>query len=209
MPKSQPTTGRTRLLAVATILALAGALLPASIVAAADTVSPVLDTPVLSPTTANGGQTVSVTASATDASDVASADVRVDGGPWTAMAGSFGQPSVGLTATVGTAGVSEIAIGPLHGCALLGDANLRCWGWNDFGQVGDGSSGVGSMGAASRRGVPDLSGVTAVGLGDHHTCALLADTTVRCWGGNFSGQLGDGTTPGSPHPGPRGRPVRP
>ena len=42
--------------------------------------------------------------------------------------------------------------------------------------------------------VTGLTGVIAIGIGQHDTCALLGDGTVRCWGFNGVGQLGDGTT---------------
>ena len=42
--------------------------------------------------------------------------------------------------------------------------------------------------------VPGLTGVTAITAGDGHVCALHDDTTVSCWGSNFLGQVGDGTT---------------
>jgi alpha-tubulin suppressor-like RCC1 family protein len=48
--------------------------------------------------------------------------------------------------------------------------------------------------------VPTLAGVAQLAAGEHHTCARLADNTVRCWGRNDRGQLGDGTR--RPRPGP-------
>jgi hypothetical protein len=63
-----------------------------------------------------------------------------------------------------------------------------------MGQLGDGTDGTTSSGfRLTPVAVLGLSGVTAIVTGGIHTCALLADTTARCWGYNGSGQLGDGT----------------
>jgi alpha-tubulin suppressor-like RCC1 family protein len=89
-----------------------------------------------------------------------------------------------------TAGVTALDAGAGHTCALLAGGGVECWGWNAGGQVGDGS-------ATDRRSpvaVNGLSGpATAIAAGDQHTCALLADGSVACWGANASGQLGNGT----------------
>jgi len=75
-------------------------------------------------------------------------------------------------------------------CAVLDSGGLRCWGSNNHGQLGDGTT--------TDRAVPPasdvLTGVTAVACGNSHTCALLASGGVRCWGRNNAGELGDGTT---------------
>jgi len=79
-----------------------------------------------------------------------------------------------------------VTAGDRHTCSL-GIDQTRCWGSNDAGQTG---------------GYPDdnpdphtatLPGVTAVGAGDQHSCALLGDGTIQCWGSNGWGQIGDGT----------------
>ena len=78
-----------------------------------------------------------------------------------------------------------------HTCAILGDNTVKCWGANNLGQLGDGSR--------TRR-----DGPVAVDLGEsrtarilragwNHTCALLDDNSVKCWGHNLYGQLGDGS----------------
>jgi len=67
--------------------------------------------------------------------------------------------------------------------------DCRSWGWNLYGQVGDGT-------ATDRKtpvGVPGLTGVVSVAAGYGHSLALLSDGTVRAWGWNLYGQLGDGT----------------
>ena len=94
---------------------------------------------------------------------------------------------------VGLTGVTSIATGEAHTCALLDDATVRCWGANRYGQLGNGESGLGEQ-EPSPVAVADLSGVTAITAGGLHSCAVMADTTVRCWGSNELGQLADGTT---------------
>jgi cysteine-rich repeat protein len=98
-----------------------------------------------------------------------------------------------------------IAAGGDHSCALLDDFTVKCWGANDHGQLGQGDivdRGVqgGQMGAAL---LPiDLGpGRTAraISCGFDHTCALLDDGSVKCWGRNHLGQLGqsDGANRGN------------
>jgi len=79
-------------------------------------------------------------------------------------------------------------------CALLGDGIVRCWGYNDFGQLGDGTSVTRNLPAP----VSGLSGVIQLGSGTgDHTCAVLQGGGVRCWGRNHYGQLGNGSTTNS------------
>jgi alpha-tubulin suppressor-like RCC1 family protein len=83
-----------------------------------------------------------------------------------------------------------LAVGNLHTCALLSTEDVRCWGRNDYGQLGDGTN--------TNRTTPVtpsnlLPGVTAISAGSEHTCALLTGGGVRCWGRNDSGQIGDNT----------------
>ncbi len=84
-----------------------------------------------------------------------------------------------------------VAAGYSHTCALTGAGGLLCWGDNSFGEIGDGSTTdhttpVGAAGLAT--------GVQAVAAGDEHTCAVTTDGGAKCWGANFFGQVGDGTT---------------
>jgi alpha-tubulin suppressor-like RCC1 family protein len=91
-------------------------------------------------------------------------------------------------ATIATAVVVGNQAG--HSCAVLADTTAACWGDNDFGQVGDGTT------TDQPTAVPVLgvSGVVRLAPGELHTCAIVDDGTVRCWGANYAGQLGDGTT---------------
>ncbi len=86
--------------------------------------------------------------------------------------------------------VASVTLGATHGCALLRDHTVRCWGANTTGQLGDGTT-------TDRRlplPVTDLEHVVNVSAGSGHTCAVLEDGAARCWGDNRSGQLGEGTT---------------
>jgi alpha-tubulin suppressor-like RCC1 family protein len=87
-----------------------------------------------------------------------------------------------------------------HVCALLDDATIKCWGANSYGQLGQGDTAArgsqpGHMGDAL---LPVKLGQgskpVAIAVGNDHTCALLADGRVKCWGSNQLGQLGLGHT---------------
>ena len=89
-------------------------------------------------------------------------------------------------------GVQAIAAGQSHTCAVMQTGNARCWGINNYGQLGDGAI-LGYL--VSTPPTSDaLTGVKATAAGEGHTCALTETGGVRCWGGNAYGQLGDGTT---------------
>ena len=73
----------------------------------------------------------------------------------------------------------------------MGDATVRCWGYNGYGEIGDGLTAIDRLTPAL---VSGLTGAVAVAAGELGTCALRSDGTVRCWGRNDHGQVGDGTT---------------
>ncbi len=79
-----------------------------------------------------------------------------------------------------------------HTCAVKNDGTVWCWGWNQYGQIGDGNIGVGEY-VVDPFNVDELDDVAMVSSGYGHTCALKNDGTIWCWGWNSSGQLGDGT----------------
>ena len=69
----------------------------------------------------------------------------------------------------------------------------RCWGWNNRGQIGDGTSGT-EIERLTPVPVSGLTDATQIAAGGVFTCALIEGGTVKCWGTNNGGQLGDGTT---------------
>jgi hypothetical protein len=85
----------------------------------------------------------------------------------------------------------RVAAGLNHTCALANDGTVWCWGTDSYGQLGDGAPGLVPRYGAQR--VVGVSRATAVVAGQYHTCALLANGTVQCWGRNNDHQLGDGT----------------
>ena len=91
----------------------------------------------------------------------------------------------------GTLQAKAISVGGDHACAVLPDNTVKCWGSNTYGQLGNGTK-VASVGAAVV--ASGISNAVDVAAGKYHTCALLSDQTVKCWGNYSSGQTGQ--TPG-------------
>lgn len=111
--------------------------------------------------------------------------------------GIYGQLGNGSTANsnvpvdVSTLGsnVATIAAGFYHVCARTTDGAVKCWGYNDYGQLGNNSR-TNSSTPVSPVG---LSGVTELAVGSDHSC-VVASGLVKCWGRNVYGQLGDNST---------------
>src|SRR5207245_9038449 len=79
--------------------------------------------------------------------------------------------SVPVTVVNHSSGVAAIAVGANHSCAVMSSGALQCWGYNQFGQLGNGST----TNATVPGSVSGLSsGVVAVSGGDWHSCALFA-----------------------------------
>jgi len=88
------------------------------------------------------------------------------------------------------ADAEEIAVGGQHACARRSHGTVVCWGSNDRGQLGNGST----MSSSTASAVVQLDSVVAIAAGDSHSCAVLAAGGVACWGSDGSGQLGDDST---------------
>ena len=86
---------------------------------------------------------------------------------------------------------TDIAAGGAHTCALLDDATVQCWGWNQNGQLGDDTHGNALWSPVDVTGL--RADAIAIFAGSTHTCAKLVDGGLQCWGHNEYGQLGNGT----------------
>ena len=123
---------------------------------------------------------------------------------------SSGQLGIGNTNTIGdnetptaTSAVNlggtsavQIAAGANHTCAVLADGTARCWGLNGNGQLGLGNTNnVGDDEAPSAVSAVSLGqSALSISPGGSHTCARLADGSLRCWGSGLNGRLGYATT---------------
>lgn len=104
--------------------------------------------------------------------------------------------------TVHPVSATALTAGAYHACALGTDGQVRCWGANNWGQLGLGSTNgalanLGDGEAITSQPPVDLGPgrtATQISAGDQHTCALLDNGAVRCWGYNIFGQLGTGST---------------
>jgi cysteine-rich repeat protein len=88
-------------------------------------------------------------------------------------------------------GVTTLSAGFHHTCALMSNGTGKCWGENDHGQLGDGTT-VSSSAPVDVLGLG--SDIVAIEAGGYHSCAITNAGAVMCWGENNDGQLGDGTT---------------
>lgn len=91
-----------------------------------------------------------------------------------------------------------------HTCARRSDGTAWCWGYDLYGQLGDGTTGnvdnVRTKAVKVLRGTGYLSDVRSVDIGQSHSCAVRTNGTAWCWGTDVNGQLGNGTYNSDPHP---------
>ena len=94
----------------------------------------------------------------------------------------------------------SISTGTSHSCALLADGKVMCWGSNHHNQLGGSTEYYETSGSSTYTAyryvveVPGITSATAIALGTYHSCALLAEGKVKCWGSNSEGQLGETPT---------------
>ena len=138
---------------------------------------------------------------------VASGAVRCWGFGGDGRLGYGGLLSIGDDETPGSTGpvdvgdgrtASAISGGGGHTCALLDGGAVRCWGFGGDGRLGyAGTASVGDTATPASAGPVDLGTgrtATAISAGGGHSCAILDDGSVRCWGYGFDGRLGYGST---------------
>lgn len=100
---------------------------------------------------------------------------------------------VKTTATTVLRGVVQVSVGDVHACALLVGGAVRCWGANQIGQLGNGTT----TWSRYAVGVTGINGSTSkaasISVGSAHACARITNGTLRCWGGNASRSLAAGS----------------
>jgi alpha-tubulin suppressor-like RCC1 family protein/uncharacterized protein YjdB len=123
----------------------------------------------------------------------------LSGGTVTITATSEGVTSPGDDVTVLILPtLNFLAVGDFRSCAIGADSAAYCWGANNYGELGDGTT-------SNRRGPALVTGGlhwASLSSGDFHTCGLIGSGAAYCWGRNDQGQLGTGTTSDSHVPVP-------
>lgn len=126
------------------------------------------------------------------------AAVAVGGSVWAWGSNSMGQLGDGTTGNSWwpiqvsglSSGATAVHAGFTHTAALKNDGTIRAWGYNNYGQLGDGTTDSSSMPVD----VSGISDVVQLAVGDYYTAAVKNDGSVWAWGMNDNGQLADGTT---------------
>ncbi|MFZ1439305.1 MAG: RCC1 repeat-containing protein, partial [Candidatus Microthrix subdominans] len=123
--------------------------------------------------------------------------VLADGGVECWGGNNYGQLGNGTSlqsnvpvAVTGLTDATDLAVGYYHSCAIVGGGGAACWGQGGYGQLGDGVRPSFALVPVAVSGITDA---TALIAGDRHTCAILGNGDMSCWGSNWFGQLGNGT----------------
>lgn len=114
---------------------------------------------------------------------------------------SYSQQNIPVKAINYSNGIQNISVGLNHSC-ILANGGLQCWGSNDYGQLGTGTTSTSPTAlptAVLNSSNSPMKGVQAVSVGLYHTCALV-NGLVYCFGRNIYGQLGNGTNTDSAYP---------
>ena len=98
--------------------------------------------------------------------------------------------SVPNTAVPAGGAFNKVTSGTAHTCVLTTSSQIKCWGSNIYGQLGDGTT----VDKLSPTLIDAATTYTEISAGDGHTCAITTGGVLKCWGHNSSGQLGNGTT---------------
>ena len=104
----------------------------------------------------------------------------------------YGNNSVRLSpgeAIPGLRDVTQLESGAYHVCALVSGGRVHCWGWGDAGRLGYGNDSDRNTPAEI---IPGLSNVEQIAAGTSHTCVLVSNGSVFCWGAGGRGRLGYG-----------------
>lgn len=100
------------------------------------------------------------------------------------------------TLVTGISTAIDVSAGSSHTCAVLSDGTVKCWGQNDYGRIGDSTTSITNKpNPVFATGVTNAIKVVAA---YDHTCALLSDGTVKCWGNNIYGKTGVSNWDGVP-----------
>ncbi|MEZ5100818.1 MAG: hypothetical protein R3C15_13665 [Thermoleophilia bacterium] len=116
--------------------------------------------------------------------------------------GNADEPAPVLVALPGGRRAAAVAAGATHTCAILDDGSLACWGHDINGQLGDGPDGNADEPAPVLASLPAGRRAVAITAGTSHTCAILDDGSLACWGYDLSGQVGDGADGNADEPAP-------
>lgn len=90
----------------------------------------------------------------------------------------------------------QLSAGGFHNCAILDDGSVACWGYNQDGTLGDGTYSDRYVPVPTLSFGPDVT-AELLSSGYYHTCALLSDQSISCWGSNEYGQIGNGEIDGT------------
>lgn len=126
--------------------------------------------------------------------------------------GFFGKLANGGTSNIGSSGnqveniqalnfgngliALEISSGYQHSCAVLNDGSVKCWGWGRYGQLGlESTESIGDQASELVNGIESVKlgsneKVKSIASGYAHSCAILENHSIKCWGRNNYGQLG-------------------